>query len=258
MFRLDGKTALITGSTGHLGREISLVLARFGAHVYVNSRNLVDCEEIILQIKASGGNATAACFDVTNEKQVKAFTKSIDLIDILINNSYSGKSGTIETANSEDYISSFKSSVVSSANLVKFLLPHLRKAVKENGDASVINISSMYGVVSPDNRIYESAQHTNPPFYASAKAALIHWTKYAACEFAKEKIRFNVISPGPFPSKKIQKNNPKLIKKIISKVPMNRIGSPVDLVGSVIFFASSASSYITGVNLPVDGGWTAW
>jgi NAD(P)-dependent dehydrogenase (short-subunit alcohol dehydrogenase family) len=258
VFRLDGKSALVTGSTGHLGREIALSLARAGAHVYVNSRNITDCEELALLIVNDGGAATVACFDVTNQDQVKLFSSSVDLVDIVVNNSYAGNGGTVETSDSVDYISSYQSTVVSSANLVRVLLPHLRKAVAKNGYASVINISSMYGVVAPDNRIYDSSQETNPPFYGAAKAALIQWSKYAACEFAKENIRVNVISPGPFPSDSVQRNSPHLIEKIIFKVPMNRIGNPNDLVGAVVFLASPASSFITGANLPVDGGWTAW
>jgi NAD(P)-dependent dehydrogenase (short-subunit alcohol dehydrogenase family) len=258
MFRLDGKTVLLTGATGHLGRQLALILSEFGAHVCVNARNIDACDELVSFITDAGGSASIACFDVTDDKQVFTFSKSIELIDVLINNAYSGKGGTIETADSSDYVSSYLSSVVATANLTKVLLPHFRKAVVENGYASVINISSMYGLVSPDHRIYEIAEGTNPPFYGAAKAALIQWTRYAACEFAKENIRFNSISPGPFPSDKVQHNSPKLVDKIVSKVPMNRIGQPIDLAGAVVFLSSNASSFVTGINLPVDGGWTAW
>lgn len=258
MFRLDGKSVLVTGSTGYLGRQLAISLSEFGAHVFVNGRNFDPCEELVSLIVDRGGSASVACFDVTDEEQVITFSRSIDLLDVLVNNSYSGKGGTVETANSADYVSSYCSSVVASANLTKVFLPHFRKAVVTNGYASVISISSMYGSVSPDCRIYESPEGTNPPFYGAAKAALIQWTKYASCEFAKEKIRFNTISPGPFPSKLVQSNSPKLVENIVSRVPMNRVGEPVDLAGAVIFLSSSASSFVTGINLPVDGGWTAW
>lgn len=258
MFRLDGKSVLVTGATGHLGRQMAISLSEYGAHVFINSRNLDACNELKSVIVDKGGSASVACFDVTNEEQVVNFSRSIDRLDVLVNNSYSGIGGTVETSKSLDYISSFTYSVVASANLTKVFLPHFRKAVGIDGYASVINISSMYGVVSPDSRIYDSPEGTNPPFYGAAKAALIQWTKYAACEFAKDNIRFNSISPGPFPSQFVQSNSPKLVEKIISKVPMNRIGEPIDLSGAVIFLSSSASSFVTGVNLPVDGGWTAW
>lgn len=258
MFKLNGKTVLITGATGHLGHQLALSLGGLGACIIVNSRSSKDCEELVLKIKMIGGAASAASFDVTDVEQIKKFAQSIDVLDVLVNNSYAGRGGTVEFSDSIDYLSSYHSCVVSSANLVKYLLPHLRKAAICNGYASVINISSMYGMVSPDHRIYETPEGTNPPFYGAAKAALIQWTKYAACEFAKENIRFNCISPGPFPSKFAQTGNPDLIDKIISRVPMNRIGEPMDLVGPVAFLASPSASYVTGVNIPVDGGWTSW
>lgn len=258
MFRLDNKSVLITGASGHIGSEVAYGLAMCGAHVYINSRNFSKCENIVSKIKEDGGLASVACFDITNIDEVKNFSTSIDCLDILVNNASGARLGTVETAEPADYMSCYNVNVISSANLVKTLLPHFRRSVLKNGYASIINIASMYGMVSPDKRIYNSPQDTNPPHYGSAKAALIQWTKYAACEFAKENIRVNSISPGPFPSALVQKNNPQLVEKIISKVPMNRIGAPNELVGSVVFFASSASSYVTGINLPVDGGWTAW
>jgi len=258
MFNLDRKKVLITGSTGYLGSELAYGVAKYGAHIYVNSRSLSNCEDIVAKIRLAGGLASVACFDVTNEDEVAEFSGSIDCLDVLVNNAYTGSGGTIEIADSTNYLSSYKASVIASAYLVKSFLPHFRQAVLKNGYASVINVASMYGMVSPDKRIYNSPQGTNPPFYGAAKAALIQWTKYAACEFAREKIRVNSISPGPFPSTFVQKDNPQLVEKIISKVPMDRIGVPNELVGAVVFLASSASSYVTGINLPVDGGWTAW
>jgi NAD(P)-dependent dehydrogenase (short-subunit alcohol dehydrogenase family) len=258
MFDLSNKSILITGATGYLGKELALGLSGLGAHIYVNSRNENDCISLIKEMEKLGGVASVACFDVTIESDVERFVESVTHSDVLVNNSYAGIGGTVESANSEDYLASYQSSVVASASLIKHLVPKFKLAVNMHGYASIINIASMYGVVSPDHRIYETSSSTNPPFYGAAKAALIQFTKYAACEFAREKIRVNSISPGPFPSIKTQKESEKLIGNIISKVPMERIGSPVELVGPVAFLASSASSYVTGVNLPVDGGWTAW
>ena len=134
----------------------------------------------------------------------------------------------------------------------------MRKAVQQNGEASVINLASMYAMVNPDQRIYVSAAEVNPPFYGAAKAALIQWTRYAACEFGAEGIRVNSISPGPFPSEAVQKNNPAFIEKLASKVPMRRIGLSDEIKGPTLFLASSASSFVNGTNIVVDGGWTCW
>jgi gluconate 5-dehydrogenase len=145
---------------------------------------------------------------------------------------------------------------VSSHRLVKNALPFLLKASRKNGGSSVINIASMYGIISPDLSIYSSADNSNPPYYGAAKAALIQWTRYAACEFANKGIRFNSISPGAFPGVEAQKNHV-LMNNIRSKIPLNRIGDPKDLLGVIILLSSHLSSYITGSNIVIDGGWTA-
>jgi NAD(P)-dependent dehydrogenase (short-subunit alcohol dehydrogenase family) len=258
MFDLSNKHVLITGATGYLGREISHGLAKMGATIHVNSRKKDACLTLVDDIRANGFNAICASFDVMNEEAVIAYANSIDLLDVLINNSYSGAGGTMLSSSSAEYINSYNSSVVASANLIKMLESKFTKAVTLNGYASIINIASMYGMVSPDLRIYDTIESASPPFYGAAKAALIQLTKYAACEFAKRNIRVNCISPGPFPSKQAQSELPKMFRQIISKVPMGRIGIPSELLGPIAFLASDASSYVTGINIPVDGGWTSW
>jgi NAD(P)-dependent dehydrogenase (short-subunit alcohol dehydrogenase family) len=258
MFNLKNKSILITGATGFLGREMAIGLANMGATIHVNARTETNCSKLVSNIISKGFKAKNACFDVTNEEQVSKYIETIDSLDVLINNSYAGLGGTIISSNSKDYLNSYASSVVASANLIKLLEPKLKIAALNKGNASIINIASMYGMVSPDKRIYESESTTNPPFYGASKAALIQLTKYAACEFADRNIRVNSISPGPFPSDESQEQLQDTINSIISKVPMGRVGKPKELVGPVAFLASDFSSFITGINLPVDGGWTAW
>ena len=258
MFHLNKKSILITGATGHIGRQLAHGLSRLGGHVYVNSRTKETCDQLVDEIKESGGLASSACFDVTKDSDVRNFVNSLDSLDVLVNNSYAGRGGTLVSADTDDYLESYRSSVVASANLVKSLFPKFQIAVKNHGFASVINIASMYGMVAPDQRIYETTEGTNPPFYGSAKAALIQFTKYAACELAKENIRVNSISPGPFPTKEVQEKSAKMVDQIVAKVPMGRIGDPKELIGPVAFLASEASSFVTGANITVDGGWTAW
>ena len=259
-FSIKDKVALITGATGYLGKSMAKGLAKSGALVYLNGRNEKKVNELILELEKQGLQVKAAVFDVTNKNEIKSFFSNFDHknLDIIVNNAYSNSSGSVETAKSEDYALSYEVTQISAHNIVQCALPYLRNAFKINGDASVINIASMYGMVSPDLSIYDSKEVSSPPFYGAAKAALIQWSKYAACEFAKEGIRFNSISPGPFPSTETQKSNSHLITKIINKVPMHRIGQPNELIGPVLFLASPSSSFVTGVNLAVDGGWTAW
>lgn len=258
MFNLLNKHILLTGATGYLGSQIAFGLAELGAVIHVNSRTLDACERLVHDIELKGFKAIVASCDVTSDKAVKEYVQTLSQLDVLINNSYAGMGGTILTSSMDNYIDSYQSSVVASANLIKVLEPYLSEAASIRGNASIINVASMYGMVSPDARIYDTSRVTNPPFYGAAKAALIQLTKYAACELAEKNIRVNCISPGPFPSDVAQSELPLLMNKIISKVPMGRIGLPSELVGPVAFLASDASSYVTGVNIPVDGGWTSW
>ena len=129
--------------------------------------------------------------------------------------------------------------------------------MEKNGEGSIINISSMYGKVSPDPSIYEESGFNSLPNYGAGKSAIIQYTKYLACHLAKKRIRVNSVSPGLFPKEEVQKNV-KFINQLKKKVPMDRIGLPDELKGTIIFLASNASSYITGENILVDGGWTSW
>ena len=114
----------------------------------------------------------------------------------------------------------------------------------------------MYGVVIPDFEIYDGIEkYFNPPNYGVAKAGLIHLTKYYASFLAKYNINMNAISPGPFPSEDVQKDKV-FINRLIKKVPLKRVGKPKDLRGILLLLSSSASDYITGQNICVDGGWT--
>ena len=129
------------------------------------------------------------------------------------------------------------------------------KSVKKG---AIVNISSMYGLVSPQPNLYDDfPQFHNPPAYGISKAGVIQFTKYAACHLAEYNIRVNCISPGPFPSQTVQTHD-KFIDELGKRVPLKRIGKPDEMIGPVIFLLSDAASFITGHNLVVDGGWTIW
>lgn len=257
---LSGREALITGASGYLGREICFALAQAGAHVLVNARTVSRCANLVAEIKDRGASASAAPFDITNEAAVADFAarRSDKPLHILINNAYAGGGGTIATAPPEAFRNAFECGVVGPHNLFHSLLPQLRMGRKEADDASVINIASMYGLVSPDLRNYDTAEGSNPPFYGAAKAALLQYTRYAACEFGPEGIRVNAIAPGPFPAPDIQLTRAEFIQDLAARVPLGRIGQAPEIGGPVTFLASPAASFVTGTVLPVDGGWTCW
>jgi len=257
LFSLKFKRALITGATGHLGTDMSQALAEAGATVILNGRNKDNLLKLHNKLKNNGLVSEISCFDITKATEIIEFCNKEHEkpIDIIVNNAYHGGAGTIEYSSLAQFRESYETGIVAVQNLVQSLLPNLRHAVVLHGGASVINIASMYGMVSPDLSIYDNPEVSNPPFYGAVKAALIQWTRYAACEFGKEKIRFNTISPGPFPNNSAIKNT-KFIQKLTNKVPMKRIGKPYELGGPLVFLASEASSFVNGANIVVDGGWT--
>lgn len=259
-FSLEFRQVLITGATGYLGRTMALGLVEMGANVILNGRDRERVEQFADELCKMGFKAKPAVFDVNNEQDVRGW---FDLygdtpLHGLVNNAYAGGAGSVETTIEDDYRNSFEVSLVSAHRLLQCALPSLRAAVRECGNASVVNMGSMYGLVSPDQRVYENKQVANPPFYGAAKAALLQWTRYAACEFGSEGIRVNAISPGPFPSRVVQAANPDFIATLASKVPMGRIGRAEEVQGPLSFLISDASTFVNGTNLVVDGGWTCW
>lgn len=127
----------------------------------------------------------------------------------------------------------------------------------EKRKGTILNIASMYGVVSPNPEIYGTSGQNNPANYGAGKAAIIQFTRYLACHYGRKGIRANSISPGPFPNDQTQLNK-EFIAQLSNKTALGRIGLPDELKGAVLLLVSSAGSYITGQNLAVDGGWTAW
>lgn len=263
LFRLDGRVAFISGATGLLGRPMAEALASSGAHVIVNSRTRDAVEDFVAELTGRGFQASAASFDVTDEHAIREQFTSIankhGRLDVLVNNASSGRAGTIESATLGDFDQLYRVNVAAAFQLTKTSLPLLKEAARQTvGGASVVNIASMYGSVSPDPSIYGNSGANNPPYYGAAKGALIQWTRYAACHLAPFGIRVNCISPGPFPAAHYLERDPNFHGRLKSKTPLGRTGNPPELRGPLLFLASDASSYVTGVNLPVDGGWTAW
>lgn len=260
IFDLEGRVAVVTGAAGHLGKSMASALCQAGAKVYLNGRRAKALDSLRDVLEADGGSVEVAAFDVTDDAAIGNFIDGVaerdGKLDIIVNNAFTGNPGTAETATVEDFHANFDTIVTGAFRLIQSGRP-LLKAAARMGSASVINIGSMYGTVSPDPRIYQNVP-PNPPFYGAAKAGLLQLTRYLACEFAADGIRVNAISPGPFPSNSVCENAPEFVAELERRVPLARIGRPDDLRGAILFLASDASAYVTGINLPVDGGWTVW
>ncbi len=262
-FSLKGRVAFLSGATGRLGQPMARALASAGAHVVMGARHEDALRSLAAEITGSGFQVSVACFDVTDQQAVEMNIRRIGdkhgRLDVLVNNASASRPGSFESASVEDFQNAYLVNVAASFQLLQCSLPLLREAGKcLAGGASVINIASMYGSVSPDPSIYGSSGANNPPFYGAAKAGLIQLTRYAACHLAGDRIRVNCISPGPFPAESFLKSDPGFGAKLSTKVPLGRCGDPDEIQGPLLFLASDASSFVTGVNLAVDGGWTAW
>ena len=253
-FSLSGRVALVTGGAGHLGRSMCRELAEAGAHVLVNGRDPARTGAFAAELRQQGHSAEALPFDVTDSPRAASITGALQRLDILVNNAGPIQTGTIDTVASSAFATAAAGIVEAAFVLAQAALPLLRVR-----GGSIINIASMYGIVSPDPGIYSNSGFNNPPQYGAAKAGLIQLTRYLACHLAPEGVRVNAVSPGPFPVReKLASEHPEFLQALERKVPMRRVGRPDELGGVVVFLASDASSYVTGANIPVDGGWTAW
>lgn len=255
LFRLDGKIAFVSGAAGHLGSAMARVLVDAGASVIINGRDADRLEDFAKEL---GGPVECAAFDVGDLAAVRKFFGSRTRIDILVNNAVSMTPKPMPYLTAEDFAATYQSAVTASFEAVRAAHGSLRRAVEESGDASVINISSMYGMVAPDSRIYSNPMQSSPFHYGPAKAALLQLTRHMAAELGPEKIRVNAIVPGPFPRAEVAMKDPQFAGKLAAKTMLGRTGRPEEMAGPLLFLASKASSYVTGSSLTVDGGWTAW
>jgi NAD(P)-dependent dehydrogenase (short-subunit alcohol dehydrogenase family) len=144
--------------------------------------------------------------------------------------------------------------VVAAFEAVRAARPALVRAVAEGGDASIVNIASMYGQVAPDARLYDNRDGQSPFHYGPAKAGLIQLSRHLAAELGKDRIRVNTLVPGPFPAAAPED----FAQRLAARTMLGRIGRAGEIAGPLLFLASPASTYVTGAVLNVDGGWTAW
>jgi NAD(P)-dependent dehydrogenase (short-subunit alcohol dehydrogenase family) len=260
LFDLTGQVAIVTGGAGQLGSQICDGLAEAGAHVVVASRGLERCQRKAETLTAQGREAFARTVDVTAQESwqqlVQDVTGKFGRIDILVNNAYSGRLGRLEEMTLEDFESATRGAL-SSVFLGSQAVAPIMKAHR---GGVIINISSIYGIVSPDHRIYGRTGMNNPPNYGAAKAGVIQLTRWLATYFAPDGIRVNCISPGGFYNDEFRKSRDYevFVENYCYKTPLGRMGGETDLKGAAVFLASSASDYVTGHNLVVDGGWTIW
>jgi NAD(P)-dependent dehydrogenase (short-subunit alcohol dehydrogenase family) len=257
LFDLTGKVAVVTGAAGWLGSAMSRALAEAGAKLVVTSRNREQAEQFAASLPGSGHVGIG--FEQGDTDTIPGFVRDVvdrmGQIDILVNNAYGGTGPTIDTATAEDFDRAYHTGVTAYFLLAREVVHHVRE---RKASASIINIGSMYGVVASYPDAYTDLPVKSPPNYHGLKGGIVHLTRHLAVYWAKDNVRVNCISPGPFPKQSIIDSQPEFIRRLESKSPMGRMGRPEELKGIVVLLASEAGSYINGQNILVDGGWTAW
>ena len=273
LFSLEGKTAVLTGASGFLGRTFALALLANGARVVALGRSDRLQTEAANWANEFGADKIAVeQIDMYDHEAVRALCEGIAAreasIDVLINNAhelgaatgFNVPEGSLENSTFDQWQRNLQGGVYWAVQTTQTL----GLKMKQQGSGSIVNIATMYASVAPRPQLYEGTTSLNPPGYSASKAALVAFTRYTASFWGREGIRANCISPGPFSNTEdvgtgqnaVQEDSP-FVTKLKGYTVLNRIGRPRELCGALLFLASGASTYVTGQNLNVDGGWTA-
>ena len=258
LFRLDGRVAFVSGAAGHLGSAMTKALLDAGAEVIVNGRDAWRLETFAGTVNCPGRKVRCAVFDVGDIAAVRQFFAAQSRLDILVNNAIAMTPKPFDALEPEDFATTYNSSVVAAFEAVRAALPALRRGAAASGEASVVNIASMYANVSPDSRLYAAPSQASPAHYGPAKAALLQLTRHLAAELGPSKIRVNALVPGPFPRPQVREHDPEFAGRLAGRTMLGRLGEADEIAGPLLFLASPASGYMTGTSLVIDGGWTAW
>ena len=256
LFDLSGKTSLITGASGYLGQAMARALAEAGSRVVVTSRDIERAENAANSLPDPGGvgHVGVVIDQMDHDSIQRGFAQAVektDRIDVLVNNGNQAEAGDIADVTPDEF-----NQQLANATGYFFLARLLRDhAVAQERPASVIMLGSMYGIVGSYPDAYAGICPASPVGYHALKGGIIHMTRHLAVYWAGDGVRVNCLSPGPFPPPRI---SDALVERLRTKCPMRRMGLPHELKGAVVFLASEASSYMTGHNMVIDGGWTSW
>ena len=272
LFSIEGKTVVLTGASGFLGRAFARTLLANGARVVAlgSSERLV--REAAGWAKDFGQDRISIhrvdMYDTTALRTVLDEIASRERsIDVLINNAhelgpatgFNVQEGSLENATVDQWMRNLTGGVFWAALTSQILGARM----KQQGSGSIINISTMYALVAPRPKLYAGTEFMNPPGYSASKAALLCFTRYTASFWGMFGIRANAILPGPFSNtddvegaNAVREDSP-FLQRLKDSTCLGRIGKPNELAGALLFLASEASSFMTGQALVVDGGWTA-
>lgn len=258
-FRLDGKVVVLTGAAGVVGTEAVLSLVEAGAKVCAIDRNAALLKQ---KLGPEHGSLLHCAADVTNREALQKARKKLELkwggADALVNNA---------VTRSRSYFEPFENfpveewNEVMAVNLTGAMLAAqvLGSPMAERGRGSIVNMLSVYGLVGPDQRIYQGSMHlgqpiSSPAVYGASKAGLWGLTRYLATYWGARGVRVNAVTVGAVQNGQDES----FVRNYSRNVPLGRMAQAGDVTNAMRFLVSDASGYVTGHNLVVDGGWTAW
>jgi NAD(P)-dependent dehydrogenase (short-subunit alcohol dehydrogenase family) len=257
---LENRVALITGGAGGLGRVFAETLSELGARIVLLDRDATALAAVQQVPELRRGRCEALAIDLEKEDVLRTVPERIERLagrlDILINGAaFTGSSdlpgwvAPFERQSAEAWRRALEVNLTAPFLLSQICAPLLSR----NRCGAIINILSIYGLVGPDFRLYEGTTMENPAAYNASKGGLLQLTRYLATALAPS-IRVNAISPGGL----FRQQDPAFVTRYEARTPLARMGTEEDLKGAVAYLASDLSAYVTGQNLIVDGGWTAW
>ena len=265
IFSLKNKTAIVTGALGLIGKEHCKALAEAGANIVAVDINGGKCEEFA---KTLPTESIGIEIDVTSKESIISARDMIldkfGHIDVLVNNAaindmFENPKAAKEQSKFENYpLEIWQKSVDVNLTGVFLCSQVFGYEMAKQKSGSIINVASTYGITAPDQSLYIKKDGTQdffkPPAYSATKGGVIMFTRYLAAYWGKDNVRANTLSPGG-----VENNQDDFfIEQYSKRTQLNRMAKPTDYKGALIFLASDASSYMTGANLVVDGGWTAW
>ncbi len=272
LFKLTGKVALVTGAAGLLGVEFCRSLAKAGAAVVAADLNAPAASELAESICQLGGRASAVQVDVTNPASVKhmieAALDAFGRLDILVNSAVldpkfdpqhmQAAHPDASPGDFENYpLESWDQALSVNLTGVFLCCQAAVQPMLAQGQGVIINISSIYGLVGPDQRLYQhegQPRQYKPVYYSVTKAGILGLTHYLATYYAGKNIRVNCLTPGGV----FNNHDQEFLQAYAAHTVLGRMAQKDEMNGALLFLASDASRYMTGANLVVDGGWTAW
>jgi NAD(P)-dependent dehydrogenase (short-subunit alcohol dehydrogenase family) len=254
-FSLKGKVALLTGGAGLYGRQLAEALAEAGAVTYIASRNVAELEKVAAALRERGGDVTALPLDLEDEASIRALVGEIarrsGRLDVLVNNAVT----RCACSGWDLPMEAFDKSLRVNASALFCLTRLASEEMKKRKAGSIINIGSYMGLRGPDplNYVGTEMMKTPSPIYFFEKGGMANFTRFAASVLGPHGIRVNAVHPGGFFN-----NQPEaFVRNYSANTMLGRLANDSDLKGVVVFLASDASCYLTGTNIPVDGGYTA-